>query len=91
MSVEKLEAVERRLVELLERLTDYRTQNAQLQRRVEELERRVQEQDALALELHNERGEYDTLLHENKRLLEERDIVSSRIESLLEKLEELDL
>lgn len=91
MSVEKLEAVERRLVELLERLTDYRTQNAQLQGRAEELERRVQEQDALVLELHNERGEYDTLLHENKRLLEERDIVSSRIESLLEKLEELDL
>ena len=91
MTLEKLAAIEERLLELLERLGDYRHQNSSLQERVRELEGSLREQTE-QLDLQQREGDsYNKLLHENKKLVEERDVITSKIEGLLNKLDELDL
>jgi len=91
MGIEKLELLETRLMKVVKAISHLREKNAALEKRVGELQSALAEKTEELLRYREESRQASTLQVEASTLLEERELIRQKIESMLDSLEGVDI
>lgn len=91
MSVEKLEQIESRIIKVMGVLAELKEKNSLLEGKVLELQGQLSSKEAAVSRANEQSLAIAKLTEENKRLIQERNIVSEKIEKILENLGEIEL
>lgn len=91
MSLEKMEALESKIRKAVELISDLKEKNSNLERKIDELQRELSSQTENLSRLKEEKEKVDKVLDENRQLLEERDTIKTKIETMIASLDEIDL
>lgn len=91
MSVEKLEQIESRLIKVMGLLADLKEKNSLLEKKVIELQGQLSSKEASINRANDQSLTIARLGEENKQLIQERKVVSEKIEQILENLREIEI
>lgn len=91
MSVEKLEQIESRLIKVMGLLADLKEKNSLLEKKVIELQGQLSSKEASINRANEQNLTIARLGEENKHLIQERKVVSEKIEQILENLREIEI
>ncbi len=87
MGVEKLDILEAKLLKLIENISDLKQKNNLLQEQIKDLQSEVSVKADEINQLSKENAELKQCSTESQRLLEERELIRSKIENMLHNLE----
>lgn len=87
MGVEKLDILEAKLLKLIENISDLKQKNNLLQEQIKDLQSEVSVKADEINQLSRENAELKQCSTESQRLLEERELIRSKIENMLHNLE----
>ncbi len=91
MGIEKLELLEERLKKVVKVVSQLREKNASLQKQVKDLQGALTEKSEELTRYMEETKDVSALQTEAKTLLEEREQIRRKIESMLDNLESIDI
>ena len=91
MEAQKLELLESRILKAIDEITRLREENTRLEAKVEDLKKEAADKDSTISTLNQDAQKAQDLSLKNRELLQERDEIRLKIESLLDKLERIDI
>ncbi|RMF86282.1 MAG: hypothetical protein D6736_15505 [Nitrospinota bacterium] len=91
MDSSKLDRLARQLEKVIHYIHTLQEEKRRLEQRVRELEAELAEQKADMDRLRREHAQTANILNQNKRLLEERDIIRRKVEKMLRHLEAMNI
>lgn len=91
MEAQKLELLESRILKAIDEITRLREENTGLEAKVEDLKKEAADKDSAISTLNQDAQKAQDLSLKNRELLQERDEIRLKIESLLDKLERIDI
>lgn len=91
MDPQKLELLEARVLKAITEINRLREKNTRLEKEVQELKKQAADKDKQLSALQPDARKLEELSAESRQLLQERDTIRLKIESLLDKLEKIDI
>lgn len=91
MEAQKLELLESRILKAIDEITRLREENTRFEAKVEDLKKEAADKDSTISTLNQDAQKAQDLSLKNRQLLQERDEIRLKIESLLDKLERIDI
>ena len=91
MDTKKLELLEARVLKAIDEISKLRTDNSRLEKEVQDLQKENEGKNRHISDLEQNAGKIEELSVRGQQLSQERDNIRLKVESLLDKLEKIDI